>query len=59
MVYYDDDEYEVDQIPELVKYLNLGYDGVIMKNVQEGDTGLYVDDYIVFNPEQIQIVRRY
>lgn len=58
MVYYDEDEYEVDQIPELVRALNMGYDGVIITNVQEGNTGIFVDDYIVFSPKQIQIVRK-
>lgn len=56
MVYYDEDEWEIDQIPHLVKRLNMGYDGVIMKNVDEGDTSITVDDYIVFSPEQVQIV---
>ena len=57
-VYYDQDEYSMDEIPRLVKELNMGYDGVIIKGIQEGDTGLMVDDYIVFEPEQIQMVRR-
>ena len=35
--------------------LNMGYDGVIIKDIDEGDTLLCVDDYIVFNPEQIKI----
>lgn len=57
-VYYDQDEYSMDEIPMLVKELNMGYDGVIIKGIQEGDTGLMVDDYIVFEPEQIEIVKR-
>ena len=58
MVYYDEDEWETDQIPYLVKALDMGYDGVIITNVYEGDTGINVDDYIVFDPEQIEIVGR-
>lgn len=54
-VYYDDQEYCTDEIPELVMDLKMGYDGVIIKNIDEGDTLLCVDDYIVFNPEQIKI----
>lgn len=57
-VYYDEEEYTTDQIPEIVQHINLGYDGVIIKNVQEGDKMNCVDDYIVFTPEQIQIVKR-
>ena len=56
MVYYDDDEYRMDEIPMLVKELNMGYDGVIIKGIQEGDRSDIVDDYIVFNKNQIQIV---
>ena len=41
-----------------VKELNMGYDGVIIKGIQEGNTGLMVDDYIVFEPEQIEIVKK-
>lgn len=59
MVYYDTDEYEMDQIPYLVKRLDLGYDGVIIKNVDEGNTSLTVDDYVVFEPSQVQIVKKY
>ena len=55
-VYYDKDEWETDQIPYIVKELNMGYDGVIVKNVDEGDTSITVDDYIVFEPSQVQIV---
>ena len=58
MVYYDDDEYSMDEIPMLVQALNMGYDGIIIKGIQEGDTGLDVDDYIVFDPSQIQIVNK-
>ena len=58
MVYYDQDEYSADQIPELVKHLNMGYDGVIIKGIDEGDTGIDVDDYIVFDPKQIQIIKK-
>ena len=58
IVYYEEEEYETDQIPKVVQQLNLGYDGVIIKNVQEGDRLEWVDDYIVFSPEQIQIVKR-
>lgn len=57
-VYYDDFEYDVDQLPELVKELNMGYDGVIIKNIGEGDTSITVDDYVVFNPEQVEIVKK-
>ena len=57
-VYYDQDEYSMDEIPRLVQELNMGYDGVIIEGIQEGDTGLMVNDYIVFSPEQIQIVRK-
>lgn len=57
MVYYDKDEYLTDELPMLVKRLNLGYDGVIIKSIQEGDNGDIVDDYIVFKKEQIQIVK--
>ena len=56
-VYYDKDEYEMDQIPEVVQQLDGDYDGVIIYGVDEGDTGIDVDDYIVFSPEQVQIVR--
>lgn len=59
MVYYDTDEYEMDQIPYLVSRLNMGYDGVIIKNIDEGNSSLTVDDYIVFDPSQVQIVRKY
>ena len=58
MVYYDDDEYSMDEIPMLVQALNMGYDGIIIKSIQEGNTGLDVDDYIVFDPSQIQIVNK-
>ena len=58
IVYYDDKEYEVDEIPEIVKQLNLGYDGVIIRGVQEGRYGDNVDDYIVYEPSQIQIVKK-
>ena len=58
MVYYDKDEYCTDELPELVRRLNAGYDGVIMKSIIEGDRGDLVDDYIVFSPEQIRIVKR-
>lgn len=58
-VYYDDFEYNLDQLPELVKGLNMGYDGVIIKSIDEGDTSLMVDDYIVFDPSQVQIVKKY
>lgn len=58
MVYEDDFEWEADQIPELVKHLNMGYDGVIIEDVQEGDTGIFVDDYIVFNPDQVKIISK-
>lgn len=57
-VYYDQDEYSMDEIPMLVKEFNMGYDGVIIKGIQEGNTGLMVDDYIVFEPEQIEIVKK-
>lgn len=57
-IYEDDYELETDQIPELVNSLNLGYDGVIIKDIQEGDTGLHVDDYIVFDPSQVEIVSK-
>ena len=57
-VYYDDFEYEMDQLPELVNGLNMGYDGVIMKGIDEGDTSIMVDDYIVFSPEQVEIVNK-
>lgn len=57
MVYYDKDEYLTDELPVLVKRLNLGYDGVVIKGIQEGDNGDIVDDYIVFEKEQIQIVK--
>lgn len=58
-VYDSDYEYEVDQIPMIVKELGLGYDGVIIEDVQEGEAGgQYVDDYIVFDKSQIQIVRK-
>ena len=59
VVYYDEEEYNIDEIPSIVKQLNLGYDGVIIKNIQEGDSTIFVDDYIVFDPKQVQIVRRY
>lgn len=58
MVYYDEDEYEIDQLPQLVQSLNMGYDGVIMKNIDEGNTSINVDDYVVFDKNQIQIVSR-
>lgn len=58
MVYYDKDEYITDEIPLIVKSLNLGYDGVILKNVFEGDNMDMVDDYIVFDKAQIQIVKK-
>jgi hypothetical protein len=62
MVYYDNDEYCSDQIPELVKRLNdekgYNYDGVIIKGIDEGDRSDMVDDYVVFSPEQVQIVRK-
>ena len=58
IVYYDDYEYSVDEIPSIIKDLNLGYDGVILKNIQEGDGLDVVDDYIVFDTRQIQIVRK-
>jgi hypothetical protein len=58
-VYYDDFAYSVDDAPGLLKSLNLGYDGMIIKGVSEGDTGIDVDDYVVFDAGQIQIVRRY
>ena len=60
-VYYDKDEWECDQIPYVVQELNqehgFNYDGVIMKNIEEGDNQITVDDYVVFSPEQVQIVR--
>lgn len=58
-VYYDDDIYATDDIPLIVKEINLGYDGVIIEGVQEGNNLDFVDDYIVFDPKQVQIVRRY
>ena len=58
MVYYDDDEYTVDEIPMLVKSLNMGYDGVIIEGVIEGNSNDVVDDYIVFNKEQIEIIEK-
>lgn len=58
-VYYDDAEYSLDELPGLVKRLNLGYDGVIIKNIDEGDTSIVVDDYIVFDPSQVEIVKKY
>ena len=58
IIYYDDLEYETDQIPEIVKQLNLGYDGVVIKDVSEGDLSTNVDDYVVFSPEQVRIVER-
>ena len=57
-VYHDDNEYSVDEIPIIVKRLNLGYDGVIIKNVQEGRYGDIVDDYIVYEPSQVQVVKK-
>lgn len=54
-VYYDDDEYSTDEIPMLVKSLGMGYDGVILQDVDEGDTLINVDDYIVFDPSQVRI----
>lgn len=59
MVYYDTDEYGMDQIPYLVKRLDMGYDGVIIKGIDEGNSSLTVDDYIVFDPNQVQIVRKF
>ena len=56
VVYYGDIEYSADQIPEIVKGLNMVYDGVIIKGIDEGDTGIDVDDYIVFSPGQVEIV---
>ena len=58
-VYYDDSEYSLDELPGLVKGLNLGYDGVIIENIDEGDTSITVDDYIVFSPSQVEIVKKY
>ena len=55
-VYYDEDEYEIDQVAEVVMQLDGDYDGVIVKDVSEGNTSIDVDDYIVFNKSQIQIV---
>lgn len=59
MVYYDEDEYTTDEIPMLVKLLGMEYDGVILTNIIEGDNNDVVNDYIVFNKEQIQIVKKY
>ncbi len=58
-VYYDDAEYSLDELPGLVKELGLGYDGVILKNIYEGDTSITVDDYVVFDPSQVEIVNKY
>ena len=59
-VYYDDDEYSVDLTPQIVKGLNMGYDGVIIEDIGEGETpNHYVTDYVVFKPSQIQIVKRF
>lgn len=58
VVYYDDFEYSMDDIPGIVKSLNMGYDSVIIKSINEGNTGIIVDDYIVFDPSQIQIVKK-
>lgn len=30
-----------------------------IKNIDEGNSSLTVDDYIVFDPSQVQIVRKY
>ena len=57
-VYYDDFEYSLDELPSLVKNLNMGYDGVVIKNIDEGNTSLTVDDYVVFDPSQVQIVKK-
>lgn len=59
MVYYNDDEYSLDELPALVKELNMGYDGVIIKGIDEGDSSIMVDDYIVFDPSQVEIVKKY
>ena len=58
-VYYDNAEYSLDELPGLVKKLDFGYDGVIIKNIDEGDTSMAVDDYIVFDPSQVEIVKKY
>lgn len=58
MIYYDKDEYLTDEIPYLVKNLHRGYDGVIIKNIEEGDDSVMVDDYIVFDEKQIRIVKK-
>lgn len=58
-IYYDEEEYEVDEIPELVKKYLSQYDGVIIKNIDEYvGRGDCITDYCVFSTEQIKIKRR-
>lgn len=58
IVYRDDEEYDIDQIPKIVQRLDMGYDGVIINGVSEGNANTIVTDYIVFDPSQVEIVTK-
>lgn len=50
-----DDEIEYGDIPYIVKSMNLGYDGVIFKDISETPTNnIIVDDYVVFSIKQVR-----
>ena len=54
-VYEDNDEYSWDSLGYIVKTHNLPYDGVIIRNIEEGvNNPTDVTDYIVFNSNQIK-----
>ena len=57
-IYDDDEEYEFDSLALLIRNHNLPYDGVILKNVNEGvGNKQKVTDYIVLSKEQIERVQ--
>lgn len=57
-IYNTPDEDSVDELPQIIKYLNIPCDSIIIKNIDEGIYSTNVTDYIVFNPNQIQIISK-
>lgn len=50
-----DDEIEYGDIPYIVKRMNLGYDGVILRRISETPTNnVITDDYVVFDLKQVR-----
>lgn len=59
MVYYDDEEYSCDQIPLLLKAIYPNLDVVVLYGITEGDSSQIMNDYCVFNPNNITIKSSY